>query len=74
MVSGVRAVVIGARYLMTERTGTMNETKTIPQQLEAIAEAICNDYCRYPLTWNEEVDGELADSEVCANCPLNRLT
>ena len=52
----------------------MDETKTIPQQLEAIAEVMCNDYCRYPLTWNEEVDGELADSEVCANCPLNKLT
>lgn len=51
-----------------------DETKTIPQQLEAIAEAICNNYCRYPLTWNEEVDGELADSEICANCPLNKLT
>ena len=52
----------------------IEERKTIPQQLEAIAEAICNDYCRYPLTWNEEVDGELADSEICANCPLNKLT
>lgn len=51
-----------------------DETKTIPQQLEAIAAAICNNYCRYPLTWNEEVDGELADSEICANCPLNKLT
>ena len=50
------------------------EPKTIQQQLEAIAEAMCNDYCRYPLTWNEEVDGELADSEICANCPLNKLT
>ena len=74
MVSDVRAVVIGARCLITERTGTVNETKTIPQILESIAEAICNEYCRYPLEWDEEKDGELADSEVCANCPLNRLT
>ena len=52
----------------------MNETKTIPQILESIAEAMCNEYCRYPLEWDEEKDGELADSEVCSNCPLNRLT
>lgn len=74
MVSDVRAVVIGVRCLTTERTGTVNETKTIPQILESIAEAMCNEYCRYPLEWDEEKDGELADSEVCANCPLNRLT
>lgn len=52
----------------------MDENKTIPQLLESIAEAMCNDYCKYPLEWDEEKDGELADSEVCANCPLNRLT
>lgn len=74
MVSDVMAVVIGVRCLITERTGTVNETKTIPQILESIADAMCNEYCRYPLEWDEEKDGELADSEVCANCPLNRLT
>ena len=52
----------------------MDENKTIPQLLESIAEDICNNYCRYPLEWDEEKNGELADSEVCANCPLNRLT
>ena len=74
MVSDVRADVIGVRCLITERTETVSETKTIPQILESIAEAMCNEYCRYPLEWDEEKDGELADSEICANCPLNRLT
>lgn len=30
-----------------------NEPKTIPQLLESIAEAMCNDYCKYPLEWDE---------------------
>ena len=46
---------------------------TISQQLEEIANEICNDYCKYPDEWDEEKDGELSESEVCRNCPLNRL-
>ena len=53
----------------------MPETKTITAQLQEIAEAICNDYCRYPREWDEDAEGvELCASEVCAACPLNKLT
>lgn len=43
--------------------------------IEEVKDQICNDYCRYPREWDEEEhDGlELYDSDICANCPLNRL-
>ena len=47
--------------------------KTITQQFEDIKEDICNQYCRCPYIWDEEKDGELLDSEICKNCPLNKL-
>ena len=47
--------------------------KTITQQFEDIKEDICNHYCYYPYIWNEEKDGELSESEICKNCPLNKL-
>lgn len=46
---------------------------TISEQFEEIAKEICDNYCKYPHLWEEEKDGELADSERCANCPLNKL-
>ena len=53
----------------------MDDLKTIPQILEDIASEICDNYCKYPGTWDEEKEGcELCMSEVCKNCPLNRLT
>ena len=45
----------------------------IIKQLEDMAEEICNNYCKYPDTWDEEKDGELSDSDICQNCPLSRL-
>ena len=48
---------------------------TIPQILEEVTEEMCNKYCKYPNEWDEEAEGcELAESEICENCPLNRLT
>lgn len=48
--------------------------KTISEQIEEIKEDICNKYCKYPDTWDEEKEGcELCESDVCKNCPLNRL-
>lgn len=46
------------------------ELISISEQLEQIASEICDKYCRYPEIWDEEQDGQLADSEVCKNCPL----
>jgi heterodisulfide reductase subunit A-like polyferredoxin len=51
----------------------MEHIKTITQQIESICEEMCNNYCKYPTIWDEEKDGELADSEICSNCPLSRL-
>jgi hypothetical protein len=50
----------------------MDEQKTISQQIEDIKTAICDHYCHYPYIWDED-DGDLADSEIYANCPLGRL-
>ena len=48
--------------------------KSIAEVIEEVKESICNDYCRYPHEWNEEERGiELCESEICQNCPLNRL-
>lgn len=49
--------------------------KTITEQLQEIAEDFCNHYCKYPYEWDEEKEGcELMDSDICANCPMGRLT
>lgn len=49
-------------------------TKSITKQIEAIAEEFCNDYCKYPDQYDEEKEGcELAESEICANCPIMKL-
>lgn len=50
----------------------MDEQKTISQQIEDIKTEMCSHYCHYPYIWDED-DGELTDSEICANCPLGRL-
>lgn len=49
--------------------------KTIPTILQEVVDAMCHDYCKWPELWVEEArDGqELSESDICANCPLNRL-
>jgi hypothetical protein len=48
--------------------------KLITDQLLDIAEAICNNYCKYPEQWDEEKMGvELSESKFCQECPLSRL-
>lgn len=52
----------------------MNENKPISILLSEIADEICDKYCKYPDTWDEEAEGvQLCESEICQNCPLNRL-
>lgn len=48
---------------------------SIQKQIEEVAEEMCNHYCKYPEQWDpEEHDGqELFESEICINCPLNKL-
>ena len=51
------------------------ENKTIPQILQDVAEEMCQHYCKYPEVWDAEAAGvELSESDICAACPLNRLT
>lgn len=46
----------------------------ISETIEEVKTAICNDYCRYPREWDEQVEGmELCESAICEDCPLNRL-
>ena len=50
------------------------EKKTISQKLEDIANDFCDNYCKYPEKWDEEKEGcELCESEICAECPINKL-
>ena len=52
----------------------MKPQKGISQTIEEVKEEICLKYCKYPDTWDEKKEGiYLADSDICANCPLNRL-
>lgn len=43
--------------------------------IESVCNEMCNKYCKYPDTYKPEEHGglELQDSEICAECPLNRL-
>ena len=50
----------------------MEEQKSITKIIEEVVDDICMHYCKWPDQWNED-DGELSDSEICQNCPLNRL-
>ena len=47
----------------------IEEIKKITKEVK---EDFCDNYCKYPSEWNPE-DGELSESDICRNCPLNRL-
>ena len=56
------------------RRRIMERQKSISEILEEVKEQMCDDYCRYPRDWDEEGEGmELIYSDICTNCPLNRL-
>ncbi|MBR4182474.1 MAG: DUF3850 domain-containing protein [Lachnospiraceae bacterium] len=45
-----------------------------PDHVGEIMMRMCNEYCKYPDTWDEEEKGcELSDSGICDNCPMNDL-
>lgn len=48
----------------------MKIDKEAKHRFEYMAATICDKYCRYPLTWNEEAFGPLAESKTCEECPL----
>ena len=48
--------------------------KTVTDIIDDVKNAMCNDYCRYPKEWDEEKEGiELYLSDICENCPINKL-
>ena len=50
------------------------EQKSVAEILQGIADDICDNYCKYPEQWDEEKEGcELCESQICANCPVNKL-
>ena len=53
----------------------MNEKLTVSRIIRQICEEICEKYCKWPEKWDPaEHDGaELFESEICENCPLNKL-
>ena len=53
---------------------TVVTDNNIVKQLNQIVEDVCQNYCKYPDNWDEDKEGvELCESDICANCPLNRL-
>lgn len=48
---------------------------TVTETIEEVKTDIRNDYCRYPREYDpDEHDGtELWNTDICGNCPLNRL-
>ena len=54
--------------------GCIEKQKSIVEILNEVVDDICNNYCKWPEKWDEEKEGkELSDSEICDNCPLNKL-
>lgn len=57
----------------------MEKEKTVPEMLSDIADAICNDYCKFPDQVRSLVK-DIDDAEntlmatYCDGCPLQRLT
>lgn len=47
-------------------------TEIAEEMLEDIKAEICDTRCKWPEKWDKG-QGELCESEHCANCPLNRL-
>ena len=47
---------------------------TLQELLEEVAGEFCENYCKYPDSWDEEKEGcELSESDICANCPITKL-
>ena len=41
---------------------------------DLVKDEICEHYCKYPDSWDEEKEGmELSESVICKKCPLDLL-
>lgn len=73
----IKSIQTASEMCLDMHTELMAEVNKIQDKLigqKEIVEDMCTNYCKYPNQWNEEKEGcELSESEVCANCPLNKL-
>lgn len=52
----------------------MTEEQKKKEKIEKLAAVFCDQYCRFPREYDEDVHGvPLAESHICLNCPLNDL-
>lgn len=52
----------------------MSLIQLFEKTVEEVCNEMCNDFCKWPEKWDAEKEGiELMDSEICMNCPLNKL-
>ena len=49
------------------------EEKSISEIIEEVKVDICDHYCKWPDTWDEEETETTLEDGKCANCPLGRL-
>lgn len=42
-------------------------------RLMDVASQICDHYCKFPGTYDEDVEGLTMQDVICAACPLNKL-
>lgn len=48
--------------------------ETVREQIQKVIDDMCSNYCKWPNEWDEEEQGmELCESDICSNCPLNKL-
>ena len=69
-----RSIFSGWDIFRDETCGMVdNQMKPEIEEYAKMAEDMCNDYCKYPLIWDEERLGDLSESEICENCPIVRF-
>lgn len=53
----------------------LGDAQSVSKLISHVVEEMCDEYCKWPEQWDTEAEGtELCESDICANCPLNRLT
>ena len=70
----LRGLTRCAKCAERARLYNYRHARMLDEKRENLKARFCNDYCRYPRSWDEDAEGtELSESDVCANCPLNDL-
>ena len=56
-----------------EQQNKMCLEELISKTFEEVKQQMCDNYCRHTVNATPEMIEGLWDSEICNNCPLNRL-